>query len=262
MSEDMTTKDGFFRAVRLVMRLREGGLLWLAPVCSSWVGLNISRTKRSSANQFRGNPSYAPVALGNIMALACAILMEVAHRRGVQVVIENPPSSTLFRFPALEQALGRLTAFVCTTCRCAFDKSKDGTRLWKQYKLVASAGWIRQLARQCPCKSQKHQALTVTWTNSAGKRCFKGVKNLLQKSAEYPPAFGTQVVAKWQSQPESTPPSTPSSASRKPSRQKRKLAWTEPALEPQSTRALSIRAPAKASRPSANTSWCQPALDR
>ena len=34
-SEDITTKGGFRRALRLVLRLRAGGLLWMAPLCCS-----------------------------------------------------------------------------------------------------------------------------------------------------------------------------------------------------------------------------------
>ena len=49
--EDLTVPAGFFNAAALVVRLRVGGLLWMAPVCASWVFYNVSRTKRSASNQ-------------------------------------------------------------------------------------------------------------------------------------------------------------------------------------------------------------------
>ena len=45
--ENVLLEAGFFNAVGLVMRLRVGGLLGQAPVCSSWVGLNSANTKRN-----------------------------------------------------------------------------------------------------------------------------------------------------------------------------------------------------------------------
>ena len=62
-NEDLTTEPGFLNAVKLVMRLRVGGLLWLAPVCASWVYLNVSRTKRSVENDYWGDTNYPPVAI-------------------------------------------------------------------------------------------------------------------------------------------------------------------------------------------------------
>ena len=36
-TEDMLLEAGFRRTLCLALRLRRGGLLWMAPVCSSWV---------------------------------------------------------------------------------------------------------------------------------------------------------------------------------------------------------------------------------
>ena len=40
-NEDMWLEAGFRRALSLALRLRLGGLLWMAPVCSSWIFLNL-----------------------------------------------------------------------------------------------------------------------------------------------------------------------------------------------------------------------------
>ncbi len=56
--EDITTPLGFRKALELTQRLREGGLLWLAPLCSSFVFPDSSRTQRK-AGQFDGNQVIA-----------------------------------------------------------------------------------------------------------------------------------------------------------------------------------------------------------
>ena len=74
-TEDITTQHGFWTSVSLVMRLVPAGLLWLAPVCSSWGYMNASRCKREASNGYEGEPSYAEVAAGNAMAKATVFLM-------------------------------------------------------------------------------------------------------------------------------------------------------------------------------------------
>ena len=44
-SEDLCTLAGVSNAIKLLMSVVDGGLLMLAPGCSSWTFLNISRTQ-------------------------------------------------------------------------------------------------------------------------------------------------------------------------------------------------------------------------
>ena len=69
-TEDILLAAGFRRALSLVLRLRPGGLLWMAPVCSSWIFLNLRCTQRTKVGgpRFRGNLRYLPVRQGNLMA--------------------------------------------------------------------------------------------------------------------------------------------------------------------------------------------------
>ena len=69
-TEDILLEAGFRRALSLVLRLRPGGLLWMAPVCSSWIFLNLRCTKRTRVGgpRFQGNLKYLPVQQGNRMA--------------------------------------------------------------------------------------------------------------------------------------------------------------------------------------------------
>ncbi|CAJ1436032.1 unnamed protein product [Effrenium voratum] len=230
-SEDMTVKSGFMNAVELVFRLRLGGLLWLAPVCASWIGLNISRTRRSAANMYHGDTTYPKVAQGNVMATACAMLMELAHSRGVELVLENPPCSSIFNFPPIARVLQMLSPESCVTHRCAFDRgSPDGKKLWKKYKFVGSRQWIQHVARPCTCKSKKHIHLTKKWTDSRGKVRFQGRASLLRRSAAYPKALGVQVVKAWCAGREAA--ATPFAARRPTKRPSEPSAQSQPAVAP------------------------------
>ena len=64
-------------AVALLLRVRPGGLLWMAPVCSSWTFTNSSNTGRKLANVV-GNLGYPPVQAGSAMATVAALFMELA----------------------------------------------------------------------------------------------------------------------------------------------------------------------------------------
>lgn len=254
-SEDMTVKSGFMNAVELVFRLRLGGLLWLAPVCASWIGLNISRTRRSAANMYHGDTTYPKVAQGNVMATACAMLMELAHSRGVELVLENPPCSSIFNFPPIARVLQMLSPESCVTHRCAFDRgSPDGKKLWKKYKFVGSRQWIQHVARPCTCKSKKHIHLTKKWTDSRGKVRFQGRASLLRRSAAYPKALGVQVVKAWCAGREAA--ATPFAARRPTKRPSEPSAQSQPAVAPKRHTWLQ---PSVSSRPkSSSQAWCQP----
>jgi len=80
-SEDLCTEAGFLNALALVATLRVGGLLWLAPVCASWIWLNLRRTMRRFDNQFWGDTTYDPVRIGNHLATVTIFLMRFAFGR-------------------------------------------------------------------------------------------------------------------------------------------------------------------------------------
>ena len=121
LTENILLEAGFLRALSLAMRLRKGGLLWMAPVCASWVFLCISRTKRHKAARYEGNVGCASVRDGNQMACMAALLYSVAFARGVDVVLENPSSSTIFMYGPLVDVLAAVgpdkkSTAVCPHC--------------------------------------------------------------------------------------------------------------------------------------------------
>ena len=97
--EDITTPAGFKHAVNLVLQLVVGGLLWMAPVCSSFTFMNSSNCMRGPSNDYYGDTNYPPVIEGNLMARIAAFLFVLAWARGVDVAIENPPGSCIWKLP-------------------------------------------------------------------------------------------------------------------------------------------------------------------
>ncbi len=232
LCEDMTRKAGFLRALALVLRLRPGGLLWMAPVCSSWGYLCCSKTLRHKS--IWGNPRCASVGPGNLMAEAAAFFYLLAWARLVEAVVENPAGSYIFKFPPTRDALRSVADadptqaqkpkgkalhkrrkrqakkvhrswFHCVTPRCAFDDAPDGERFLKRYALACTGGWIHKLHRRCTCRN-KHKAMAKKRTVAAGRVEVTGSKKLLAKSASYPEALGTAVVQSWRQGPCTLPP--------------------------------------------------------
>ena len=195
LSEDLLSSCGFLSAVRCVLSMREGALLWMGPVCSSFVFMNSSRCKRTVHNPM-GDVDYRPVAEGNLHASVAAFLYALACLRGILPVVENPVGSLIFRFPALKSVIAFFSAESAVCCRCAFAVERMGRRFKKAYKLVGHA-WVRHLFAPCKCKSGLHCPL-VHRVVRYGKVHTTGKKELLRRSAAYPPRMGKFVLRQWQ----------------------------------------------------------------
>lgn len=92
---DACTAEGFQQMLHLVLRVRPGGLLCIAPDCSSFGFAPRVWSCRTAAN-VEGDTSRSFVREGNLMARAAMFLFCVAVLRGVEAVMENPTGSMLF----------------------------------------------------------------------------------------------------------------------------------------------------------------------
>jgi hypothetical protein len=193
--EDITTEVGFKNAVRLVMRLRVGGLLWLAPVCSSWGFMNSSHCKRHVSSGYIGDMSRTPVQMGNRIANASAFLIMLANGRGAEAAMENPCQSTIFKFAPVAAVIRSLSMVRSVTHRCAFCAMPDGDRFLKAFAFVATGTWITQTAEPCKC-TKGHKQLVVR-RRIAGKVKVTGIKSALTLSGAYPAALGQRIVESW-----------------------------------------------------------------
>ena len=195
-TEDLSSKNGFMRALKLVKRLRTGGLLVMGPPCSSFVMLNAVKCRRKADNNYQGDLNYPPVQLGNLLATAAAFLMTVACMRAVEVVFENPPCSTIWKFPIVKQVLDFFVLRSSCTPRCAWSTEPWGKRMLKRFKFACTGGWISHIHRPCRCPGRRHLRLTRSvWSN--GKLKFTGKRRELKNSAAYPDALGKAIVNAW-----------------------------------------------------------------
>lgn len=195
-TEDLTLEAGFQRVLRLVLRLRRGGLLIMGPPCSSFVMLNAKNCKRHQGNDFRGDEGYKPVQVGNLLATVSAFLMVLAYMRGVHVVIENPPGSTIWKYSPMKEAIQICGGHSAVTPRCAWSAERLGKRMKKYFRFCCSAPWIQKLRRKCPCGGRGHLQLTVIRFVNGRKR-FTGKRVALLKSAAYPLALGRAIIKAW-----------------------------------------------------------------
>ena len=197
---DLLTRGGFLTALACVLALPPGGLAVLAPVCSSFVFPNSSRTGRKRGN-FAGDARYLPVKRGNAMAAVSMFLFAVALARDCMAVFENPAGSTIFSY--LEQWISiipkaNLEYFVAH--RCAYSSEPHGQRLFKPYKFMVcgpamfgSGRWLAPAVRRCSCPGGKHLALMAEdeHGNVSGTPA-------LQESQSYPSQLGSRIVQAWE----------------------------------------------------------------
>lgn len=218
-SENILSKHGFMRALQAVLEIKEGGLLWMAPVCSSWVFMNSANCRRTVKNP-AGRAGYEPVKQGNHMASIAAFLYAVAMLRKVRPVIEQPAGSIMFRFKPIETVFNAFGHCVATCARCAFQiEAPFGARFLKRYKF-AGESWVQSLRQKCECPNGDHKAL-VKVDEKSSKTTVSGDQALLKESQSYPPLMGKWVVDKWLEQRKGQgspllhgPPSTVSQPSR------------------------------------------------
>ena len=192
LQEDITTAAGFLKALHLVKRLRPGGLLWTAPLCSSFVFPNSANHKRKKDN-FNGDTDYPPVAIGNLMAAIATFLIQVALIRGVHAGLENPSGSTLWSF--IRQYCKILDMLIpqCAP-RCAYD-NEPFPRMMKKFKFTCSGPWAKKLEAECTCPDGVHQQLMIE--DEHGQTT--GDHEMLKASQAYPKALGEAIVQAWMS---------------------------------------------------------------
>jgi hypothetical protein len=128
-------------------------------------------------------------------------LYSVAFARGVDVVLENPSSSTIFMYGPLVDVLATIgpdqkSTAVCP--HCAHSAAQMGSRYGKKFKFLGTADWIAKLARKCKCPGRQHVKL-VTESFRDGVRKVTGRSAFLKDSAAYPAKLGRAIIATWQS---------------------------------------------------------------
>ena len=241
---DLLSAIGFLHAVALVLRLKIGGLLWLAPVCSSFCWLSLSQTKRSPENDFRGDQTNENVREGNRGAEVATFLFVLAWARSAEACLENPPGSKIWKYPPLVNMqetlmLGRSSLHTAVVNRCVFDTTSPiGEKYGKKYKFLATGAWVESetLTAKCSCPQGVHRKLVDRF----GEKAVRGRSADLVASQAYPKKLGVAIVDAWLGAP-STVSVLPSSSP------------SDTGVVSQSSGVLGQRRP--------SSSWCTPGSD-
>lgn len=186
-TEDLLCQSGFLRCVAKVLTVREKGLVWMGPPCSSWVFLNQAKCKRNSLNR-AGDASYKPVADGNTFARIAAFIFALCTIRNVFVVIEQPKGSQIWFYEPVRLVLDHFGCEWTTIARCRFDRRPHGERWLKIFK-VGGPEWIKGLHRQCNCPGEHKPLVNVSENGQV-----TGNAEALKKSAAYPKWMGVAII--------------------------------------------------------------------
>ena len=192
---DLLTPCGFLLALRMAEALKPGGLLWLAPPCSTWVWMARGSTGRHI--QVQGDVTLEVVVRNNALAERLVLLLEVAHLRGAHFLLEQPRSSMLWDYPAMRRCLQR---HGCTPC--FLHMGAYGGRTLKPTTLMGTAPFLQELARTCTPSRQLRlqlwgQKTTTKWKDQHGQRRCQGTAKLKGTQA-YPEGFGAALALGFQ----------------------------------------------------------------
>ena len=139
---DMLSCTGFGLALTLVLRMGMAGrgLLWMAPVCSSWVFMSMGTTMRTRWTP-EGDSSVECVRKGNLMVCRCVLLAALAHAMNLTWIIEQPSSSVMVYHPRM-QWLAKLANVYWVG---GIHMGACGGDSQKTLKLYSNDAWIEEL---------------------------------------------------------------------------------------------------------------------
>ena len=116
--DDMLTEAGFFKALGIILSLREGALTLLGPPCSLWVFFSSPFHRRTQSNP-AGDTTKKAVREANTLVRNTCLLLAIGHFRGVFFILEQPGSSKMENYSWLEQlckVLGLRRVFTWMRC--------------------------------------------------------------------------------------------------------------------------------------------------
>ena len=106
--DDLASTKGFIRAITYILYLKDRGLLWAAPPCSSWVWVGRYQTGRSAADP-GGNSAPETVKANLLVSRVVLLVMLGLLLHDVSFMAEQPLSSIMelhFRVRSFADTLG------------------------------------------------------------------------------------------------------------------------------------------------------------
>ena len=188
-AHDCLCRQGLRLWLNMLASVRQHGLIWLGPPCSSFVVLCRCQSQREASNDYMGDQTRQFVQVGNAHMSVAALIFLLACVTGLSVVLEQPESSVMCLCPAMASVLQFARAFpVKTYLGCFGGSSVKPLQLWTN-KLQ-----FLDLARDRPASvdlcAPDSQPLVVRGADGS----FTGVKDKLVESQVYTHAFGRAVT--------------------------------------------------------------------
>jgi len=192
---DLTTTSGFLLALNEVRRIARGGLLWLGLCCNSFSKMSRGTHGRDFWRPL-GNCGYGFVAVGNLLACRCILLIYVAVSRGLKFILEQPDGSSLPLHPRWEELLGHVQIFSCSFWMGAIGgATAKRHRLWSNCKSL-----LMEVDRRAGYLSREDMLklpggpLVRHYIDQNGKKRHAGIPGKLRDSQHYSLEFG-QLIA-------------------------------------------------------------------
>lgn len=185
---------GMLFACMLIMRMKINALSSWGTVCSSWIFVSASVTKRTLEN-ILGDTSCAGVSEGNLQVSRMVLLWELIKiRRGI-MWLEQPGSSRMHLHPRLHNFMQRNPTYECRTWMGCF-----GGETPKATVLRSNRWWVTKMKRKMTEQLRKSLSTTCVRTVHpvTGKLEATGGK-LLKNSQVYPKQYAVAMCDLWQS---------------------------------------------------------------
>ena len=132
---------GFLVALLYALKFEKGGLEHWGTVCSSWVWMCRSVSRRTAWNPL-GDQSRDFVMAGNIMVSRMCLILLVSCVRNVMYILEQPASSLMIMHPRLVYIVDIFGGYTVNTYMGAF-----GAPTLKPTKLLSNQKWVAELKR-------------------------------------------------------------------------------------------------------------------
>ena len=189
-SMDLCSPAGFCLALSLVLRmgLQGHGLLWLAPVCATWIFMSRGSTGRCKILPDGWTHHYC-VRRANIMNSRCILLCMLAHHMGLAFILEQPASSVFNLTTRFQEMVSEFLVWVAK----GVHMGAYGGESQKELKLWSNRQWVEELIKEVPRGTVfANNDITKVYYNKHGQKKVTGGKGL-KATQYYPKDFGIEV---------------------------------------------------------------------
>ena len=177
--------------MRIVLTMKVGAILFMAPPCSTWIFLSRGSTRRSEADP-AGKSASSDKA--NILVMRMCYLIVLACSHGVRVVVEQPSSSLLWEFDCMAKIIDHFKFM-----RVDADMGAYVAPSKKALTFIGHLPGMEALAARTDSDDKKRikleqesgaEQLTIAEVGTDGKTRTSGTTGL-KGSAAYPQSFGS-----------------------------------------------------------------------